>query len=130
MLNHANFQVGQSASGASKPTMLMGATLRPLDTVQKLDKPAGTALDAPYGLISLQIPSLPTYDDSKVFKEHNPDLPLEQSGMHPTFSFFQPSTSDKSASGAAQPQKPKARITITPSTRVGGNPNKRQMKLN
>ena len=47
--------------------MLMGATLRPLDTVQKLNigtkKPENATDVAPYGLISLQIPSLPAYDE-------------------------------------------------------------------
>ena len=51
-LNHQNFRVGTSSSGSQMPSMLMGATLRPIDTVQKLD--GGPESDAtPYGLMTL-----------------------------------------------------------------------------
>ena len=56
--------------------MLMGATLRPLDTVQKL-KGSSEQETTPYGLVSLQIPSLPTYNESLV-TNYNQDMPLEQ----------------------------------------------------
>ena len=45
------------------PSMLMGATLRPIDTVQKLDGGLESN-DTPYGLMTLQIPSLPAYNES------------------------------------------------------------------
>ena len=90
-MNHVNFQVGQSASGGQKPTMLMGATLRPLDTVQNLGGKSNPNSNdvAPYGLISLQIPSLPAYNENQVLRDYNPDMPLElQDRIGPTFSFF------------------------------------------
>ena len=57
------------------PSMLMGATLRPIDTVQKLvGDPESNS--TPYGLTSLQIPSLPAYNETQVIN-YNPDMPLE-----------------------------------------------------
>ena len=69
---------------------------------------------APYGLISLQIPSLPAYNEKQIIRDYNSDMPLEQERMQPTFSFFQPSSSEKPSSSASHSQKSKARITITP----------------
>ena len=54
----------------------MGAALRPLDTVQKLTGSSEQEA-TPYGLVSLQIPPLPAYNESLV-ANYNQDMPLEQ----------------------------------------------------
>ena len=92
-----------------KPTALLGATLRSLTQADSVTNNKGglfgaSLSDGPQSTfgMTLQIPSLPKIDQTKIFNE---DGSVDTTQITPTFSFFQPSSTAETEVS----QKPKPR---------------------